>query len=164
MANRKADGIADVDAAVAALDVNWAANGGASLLNEGFVEHLLSTASAWLTGRKVFGQRVTGWRAPAIRKLYWKVAWCYQCDHFVQQAIQRVNLNLGAGLPTAVTAPVPHASPVGSPYQFMNSGYAHHPLPQPPRVLRGDSRGPLAITAANGFQPRNIASRWNYAP
>ena len=162
-ANRKADGLGPIDQAVAFLRNNWVAQGGAGPVNDGAVTTVLTTCKNWLEGRKVFGMRTTGWREASIAELYWRTAWCYCCDNYVQRALQQLGVNNAAGNPTTVTGPVAGAAPVGTPYQFLNSGYSHHSLPQPPRVLRGDSRGPLSIQGANGFQPL-MNGRWTYAP
>jgi hypothetical protein len=160
-ANRRADGLGPIDQAVALLDAGWQANNGFAVANDADVEALLRACRAWDIKRRVCGMRVTGWRWAPIRELYWKVAWCYSCDNYAQQALAALPGNNAANNPTTLLDPVLQNAPEGNPYDFPNSGYVHAAMAQP--VLRGDTRGPLSILAANGFQPANTG-RWTYKP
>lgn len=162
-ANRTADGLAAIDAAANAVRNNWQAWGGAGVAADASITTLLNACANWLANRRVFGMRVTGWREPYIQKLYWQVAWCYSCDHYVQQALAQIGANNALGNATVPNGPVAAAALSGSPYNFVNCGYFHQPL-APLRVLRGDTRGPNDPTLANGFQPINLANRWAYHP
>jgi hypothetical protein len=160
-AHRGADGLGPIDQAVAQVDAGWQANNGFAAANDADVEALLRACRTWDIKRRVCGMRVTGWRWAPIRELYWKVAWCYSCDNYVQQALAALAGNNAANNPTTLLDPVQQNAPEGNPYDFPNSDYVNAAMVQP--VLRGDTRGPLSILAANGFQPADTG-RWTYAP
>lgn len=160
-ANRRADGIRPIDQAIAVVQANWQLNNGFSAQNDACVGNLLSACARWLAHRRVLGLRVTGWREEPIRELYWQVAWCYSCDNYVQQALQQIG-NIGNN-PITLTDPVNPGSVEGNPYAYNNSGFTHAAMAQPPRILRGDTRGPDDIDQAHGFLPINTG-RWAYDP
>lgn len=162
-ANRKADGLGPIDLAVDQVIRSWPNGGAGNATVDPHVKSLLTACKHWIDNRKVFGARITGWREAAIKDLYWRVAWCYFTDSYVQQALAHLNNNNTAGVPTAVTEPTALGYAFG-PYQFTNSGFTHHIQAAIPRILRGDSRGPASIIASDGFQPRNLGNRWSYAP
>jgi hypothetical protein len=166
LANRKADGLGPIDQAVAAIRMNWVARNGAGALNDGDVGALLTACQNWLSGRKLFGLRITGWRESAVSDLYWSAAWAYSCDNFAQQAVLRITNNTATGDPTGTPDPVPFASLVGNPYEFPGSGYVQTAYAGGPAALlyRGDARRPDAIAADGGFMPMDLNNRWQYAP
>jgi hypothetical protein len=163
-ANRVADGLRPIDTAVNMLRQNWVGQGRAGPANEGAATAILNACSAWLVGRKLGSMRVTAWREKAIQELYWRVAWAYTCDHYAGRALAQISVNTPAGQPTTMIAPMPAGTPGGNPFQFGNSGYAHHPVSAITVLYRGDTRSPTTIQAAGGFLPRNGAVRANYQP
>jgi hypothetical protein len=172
--NRKADGLVPIDNAVAALAAAWPTLPPVWATVDPLVENVLKACTNWLDGRKVFGHRVTGWRTPAIKKLYWQAAWAYNFKQYSVAAHAAVLTNNGPG---AITPMNFGALPMGvvNPFDFPGCGYtveaaqlgATPPgaavIPQG-NVLRGDSRGPLNIEQANGFQGRNILTPGTFAP
>lgn len=163
-ANRKLDGLGDIDRAVAAVRTAWA-NVGVGIVAPVHlpVENLLVACRSWLENRKVFGLRVTGWREAPINELYWQAAWSYSSLLYMIRAQTTINGNNIAGVATTVADPGA-AGYAGNPYQFMNSGYSHHALLAPARLVRGDTRGPLSIQAASGFQAMHLNNLANYSP
>jgi hypothetical protein len=165
--NRRADGLGAIDAAVAAIRANWIAQGGAdSALVDPHVTTLLNACTAWFQNRQVCGMRVTGWRESSIRTLYWQAGFAWSCDYYVQWALNQIAWNNLNNVETCADEPVPLAAVHGQFYNDAQYTHANVPPGVAPanRLLRGDSRGPITITNANGFQPRNINNRWNYNP
>lgn len=151
---RPLDGMRALDVAATQLRTEWHTNEPARF--EPCIATLLDACVAWLADptRHGFARREV-----SIRTLYWQVAWAYLCKLYAWHAWDRLEPNNDAHVTTsAVALPLP---PKGSPYHFPGTPYLRevHPL-----VYRGDTRGPVAIRASNGFQPKNLASRHNYGP
>ena len=172
--NRKADGLVPIDNAVAALEAAWPATPPVWAAVDPLVQAVLNACTSWLAGRKVFGHRITGWRTPAIKKLYWQTAWAYNFKQYSIAAHSAATTNLGTG---ALTSTAFGALPAGvvNPFNFAGCGYtieaaaagvtpAGGAAIPAGNVLRGDSRGPLNIALANGFQGRSILTAGTYAP
>lgn len=172
--NRKADGLVPIDNAVNALEAAWPATPPVWATVDSLVQAVLNACTGWLDGRKVFGHRITGWRTPAIKKLYWQVAWAYNFKQYSIAANTAAVTNRGTG---ALTSMAFGALPAGvvNPFSFPGCGYTIEAAPAgvtpaggavipAGNVLRGDSRGPLNIALAIGFHGRNIDVAGAYAP
>jgi len=161
--SRRADGLSGIDAAARALRNGWRGWNGAGVASDAAVTAVFRACRAWLASRQICGMRITGWREPHIRPLYWRVAWCYSTDNYVRQAHATTAANNANGLVTLVTDPVAAIAPVGNPYGFLPiSRYTHEAIPG--RVVRGDTRSPETILNQGGFQPLHGADPWQYTP
>ena len=160
-ASRAVDGLSKIDAAVAQLRVSWP-NAGASN-NTAVDTHTIALLSAcihWLAGRKLFGAAS---REAAIKNLYWKAAWCYSSDYYARQALVRLSANNGIGVATSVFDV--DADRYGNPYSIDGEeNYTWRMLPDRPRLLHGETRGPDTIYLANGFQPLHLTQPTQYQP
>jgi hypothetical protein len=157
--SRWVDGLGDIDAAVTPLATNWAIQHGAGPTNEGIAITLLKACSAWLVNRQQSCFSMNGCREPSIRVLYWKAAWCYSCDNYAQRSFATVRVNNLAGNATGLNEPVTTVAQGGNPYSV---GYVFTPVANP--LYRGDSRGPISIQTANGFQGRNVGNLAAFSP
>ena len=174
--NRWADGLSGIDAAVAALDAQWPAPPAVPVWAtvDPLVAAVLNACTAWLGNRQICGLRVTGWREAAIRKLYWQVAWAYNFKQYAIAANATANARNALGQITGMDDVVLPAGVV-NPFRFAASGYTFEApvlIAAPPggrvlaagHVIRGDTRGPLNIANANGFQGWNIGVAGQYSP
>jgi len=164
-ANRKADGLNPIDSAVAALKGAWDVEGGAGAKTGLKVQALLKACADWRDERKFLGARVTGWRAPSVKKLYWQVAWSYSCDNYAKKARLLALACKESGQLVCTKDPVASTDALGNPYDYVGaSGYAHPKWQRRPPLLRGDTRGPSVINEAGGFLPRDVESAAAYKP
>lgn len=169
---RRLAGIRTLDTAVANLRRSWPVAAAAAFpvwMNvDPHVEAVLRASRAWLDAGHSRGGAVQ--RAPAVRTLYWKVAWSYCSAHYAEDACTTIGHNGLVNATSAREIALPNSA-FGNWYEFPNGAIFTHRAPPAgvgaAPLLRGDTRSPtqlLAVPVCAGFGAQHIGHFANYQP